>query len=589
MSDAPTSSTPGTPSTPSTYGRLRQYARPYWGLIAVGMLAMLLEAGASGAILWLLGPIVDDIFVRHDFTYWLPAGLVLLLMARGLFGLVGDYAIARSGRNVARDLRMQMMAKYLALPGSRFDAEPVPSMLTKLGVDSEQVAQAAVDSLKVMVSNTLGIIATLVVMLWTSWRVSLVLLLLAPLMAWMMGKVGKRYRRLNHAIQEASADMLQTADQALNAQQEVKTYGAQATEMARYGEQTKRNVGLSLKIEVTRGTLSMYVQVLGAIGMAVMLVAAGFEAAQGRLTAGGFTKLLTAMVNLVPSLRQLTSVQSMLQRGISSADRLFSVLDAPSERDEGTRPLQRARGLIEFRDVDARYEGQATPALDGISFVARPGTVTAIVGRSGSGKSTLIKLIPRFYEPERGQVLLDGHPLSDYALSDLRRQIALVGQQVMLFDGSVADNVAYGESQGAAAERIEAAVRDANATEFVSRMPSGIHASIGAKGGKLSGGQRQRLAIARAMLKDAPILILDEATAALDNESERLVQDALAHLIPDRTTLVIAHRLSTIEHADQVLVLDDGKLVEQGTHAELLARGGLYAHLHGMQFREQGA
>ncbi|MGV8922131.1 MAG: lipid A export permease/ATP-binding protein MsbA [Thermomonas sp.] len=583
MSDTATS------ITSSTYKRLRRYARPYWGLIAIGMLAMLLEATASGAILWLLGPIVDDIFVHHDFTYWLPAGLVLMLMARGLFGLIGDYAIARSGRNVARDLRMQMMAKYLTLPGSRFDSEPVPSMLTKLGADSEQVAQAAVDSLKVMVSNTLGIIATLIVMLWTSWRVSLVLLLLAPFMAWMMSKVGKRYRRLNHAIQEASADMLQTADQALHAQQEVKTYGAQSTEMARYGEQTRRNVNLSLKIEVTRGTLSMYVQVLGAIGMAVMLVAAGAEAAQGRLTAGGFTKLMTAMVNLVPSLRQLTSVQSMLQRGISSAERLFSVLDTPSERDDGTRPLLRARGLIEFRDVDARYDGQATPALDGINFIARPGTVTAIVGRSGSGKSTLIKLIPRFYEPESGQVLLDGHPLSDYALADLRRQIALVGQQVMLFDGTVADNVAYGESQGAPPERIEAAVRGANATEFVSRMPAGIDASIGAKGGKLSGGQRQRLAIARAMLKDAPILILDEATAALDNESERLVQDALAHLIPDRTTLVIAHRLSTIEHADQVLVLDDGKLVEQGTHAELLAAGGLYAHLHAMQFREHGA
>ena len=575
--------------TSSTYKRLRQYARPYWGLIAIGMLAMLLEASASGAILWLLGPIVDDIFVHHDFSYWLPAGLVLMLMARGLFGLIGDYAIARSGRNVARDLRMQMMAKYLTLPGARFDSEPVPSMLTKLGSDSEQVAQAAVDSLKVMVSNALGIIATLIVMLWTSWRVSFVLLLLAPFMAWMMGKVGKRYRRLNHAIQEASADMLQTADQALHAQQEVKTYGAQSTEMARYGEQTKRNVNLSLKIEVTRGTLSMYVQVLGAIGMAVMLVAAGAEAAQGRLTAGGFTKLLTAMVNLVPALRQLTGVQSMLQRGISSAERLFAVLDTPSERDEGNRPLHRARGLIEFRNVDARYDGQSTPALDGINFIARPGTVTAIVGRSGSGKSTLIKLIPRFYEPESGQVLLDGHPLCDYALSDLRRQIALVGQQVMLFDGSVADNVAYGESQAAPPERIEAAVRDANAAEFVSRMPSGIHESIGAKGGKLSGGQRQRLAIARAMLKDAPILILDEATAALDNESERLVQDALAHLIPDRTTLVIAHRLSTIEHADQVLVLDDGKLVEQGTHPELLAAGGLYAHLHAMQFREHGA
>ena len=573
-------------ATSATYKRLRRYAKPYWGLIGVGMLAMALEAAASGGTLKLLGPIVDDIFVEKHFSYWLPVGLVLLLLARGLFGLVADYTIARSGRGVARDLRMQLMDKYLHLPGARFDSEPVPSMLTRLGADSEQVAQAAVDALKVMVSNALGIVATLAVMFWTSWRVSLVLLLLAPALAWMMGKVGKRYRRLNHAIQESAADMLQTADQALHAQQDVKAYGAQPAEMARYGMQTLRNLRLALKIEVTRGTLSMLVQGLGAVGVAVMLVAAGIEAAKGRLTAGDFMTLMTAMVSLVPMLRQLTNVQSMLQRGISSADRLFSVMDAPSERDQGTRPLQRARGLIEFDAVDARYEGQDAPALHAISFVAKPGTVTAIVGRSGSGKSTLVKLIPRFYEAERGRILLDGHPLADYPLVDLRRQIAIVGQQVLLFDGSVADNVAYGELHEASPDRIEAAVRDANAMEFVAKLPDGVDTHIGAKGGKLSGGQRQRLAIARAMLKDAPILILDEATAALDNESERLVQDALAQLIPDRTTLVIAHRLSTIEHADQVLVLDGGRLVEQGTHAELLARGGLYAHLHAMQFRD---
>ena len=576
-------------ATSITYKRLRRYAKPYWGLIGIGMLAMALEAAASAGTLKLLGPIVDRIFVERDFSYWLPVGLVLLLLARGLFGLVADYAIARSGRGVARDLRMQLMDKYLHLPGTRFDSEPVPSMLTRLGMDSEQVAQAAVDALKVMVSNALSIAATLAIMFWTSWRVSLVLLLLAPAMAWMMGKVGKRYRRLNHAIQESSAQMLQTADQALHAQQDVKAYGAQPAEMARYGVQTKLNVALALKIEVTRGTLSMFVQVLGAIGMAVMLVAAGFEAAQGRLTAGGFTKLMTAMVNLVPSMRQLTNVQSMLQRGISSAERLFSVMDAGSERDVGRRPLERAQGLIEFRGVEARYEGRDEPVLHGISFVARPGTVTAIVGRSGSGKSSLVKLIPRFYEPSDGSILLDGHLLDDYPLADLRRQIALVGQQVMLFDGSVAGNVAYGELQEADPAKIEAAVRDANALEFVARMPDGLDTQIGAGGGKLSGGQRQRLAIARAMLKDAPILILDEATAALDNASERLVQDALAKLIPDRTTLVIAHRLSTIEHADQVLVLDDGRLVEQGTHVELLARGGVYAHLHAMQFREGAA
>ena len=573
-------------ATSATYKRLRRYAKPYWGLIGIGMLAMALEAAASAGTLKLLGPIVDDIFVEKNFSYWLPVGLVLLLLARGLFGLVADYTIARSGRGVARDLRMQLMDKYLHLPGARFDSEPVPSMLTRLGADSEQVAQAAVDALKVMVSNTLGILATLAVMVWTSWRVSLVLLLLAPALAWMMGKVGKRYRRLNHAIQESAAGMLQTADQALHAQQDVKAYGAQPAEMARYGVQTLQNLRLALKIEVTRGTLSMLVQGLGAVGVAVMLVAAGFEARQDRLSAGDFMTLMTAMVSLVPMLRQLTNVQSMLQRGISSADRLFSVMDAPSERDEGRRPLQRTQGLLEFRAVDARYEGRDAPALEDISFVAKPGTVTAIVGRSGSGKSTLVKLIPRFYEPASGQVLLDGHPLDDYALADLRRQIAIVGQQVMLFDGSVADNVAYGELQDASPARIEAAVSDANAMEFVAKLPEGVATHIGARGGQLSGGQRQRLAIARAMLKDAPILILDEATAALDNESERLVQDALAQLIPDRTTLVIAHRLSTIEHADQVLVLEGGRLVEQGTHAELLARGGVYAHLHAAQLRE---
>ena len=573
-------------STKATYRRLRRYAAPYRGLIAIGILAMALEAAASAGTLKLLGPIVDDIFVRHAFSYWLPGGLVLLLLARGLFGLVADYAIARSGRGVARDLRLQLMAQYLRLPGARFDAEPVPSMLTRLGADSEQVAQAAVDALKVMVSNVLGIVATLGIMVWTSWRVSLVLLLLAPAMAWMMGKVGKRYRRLNHAIQESAARMLQTADQALNAQQDVKAYGAQDAEMARYGGQTLQNLRLALKIEVTRGTLSMLVQVLGALGVAVMLVVAGLEAAKGRLSAGDFMTLMTAMVSLVPSLRQLTNVQSMLQRGISSAERVFSVLDAAPERDAGTRPLVRARGLLEFRHVDARYEGSEALALHDVSFVARPGTVTAIVGRSGSGKSTLAKLIPRFYEAAGGEVLLDGLPLADYPLADLRRQVAMVGQQVMLFDGSVAGNVAYGELERVDPARIEAAVRDANAMEFVERLPGRLDAPIGAKGGKLSGGQRQRLAIARAMLKDAPILVLDEATAALDNASERLVQDALARLIPDRTTLVIAHRLSTIEHAAQVLVLEGGRLVEQGTHAELLARGGVYAHLHAMQFRD---
>ncbi|MGG6461517.1 lipid A export permease/ATP-binding protein MsbA [Solilutibacter silvestris] len=576
----------GAQTTRETYRRLLGYAKPYRGLLAAAFLGMLLEALSSGGILQLMKWIVDDIFNARQYIYLYPAALVGLLLARGFFGLVGDYCIARGGRNVARDLRLQLMGKYLRLPGARFDQEPVPVMITRLGGDTEQVAQAAVDSLKVMVSNTFNIISTLGVMFYNSWRVSLVLLVLAPLLASIMGKVGKRYRRLNHEIQTAAADMLQSADQALHAHQEVKTYGAQQAELSRYADQNTRNVSLSLKVEVTRSSLSLFVQVLGAVGVAVMLVISAREAAAGRLTSGTFFTLLTAMVSLVPLLRQITNVQSMLQRGISSANRVFDVLDAADERDEGRLPLERARGELEFRHVSARYDNQQASALDDVSFTARPGTVTAIVGRSGSGKSTLIKLIPRFYEPASGEILLDGQPLDAYRLADLRRQIALVGQHVALFDGNIADNVAYGEMADADAARVRRAIEGANAAEFVDRLPDGLDTHVGERGGKLSGGQRQRVAIARALLKDAPILILDEATAALDNESERLVQTALDHLMPDRTTLVIAHRLSTIEHADQVLVLDHGRIVERGTHRELLALGGVYAHLHAMQFRE---
>jgi subfamily B ATP-binding cassette protein MsbA len=574
-------------ATPAqTYKRLLGFAKPYRAWLGIAAFTMGLEAVASYGITRLLKPIVDGLADPKSFAMWLPAALIGLFIARGLCGLAGDYTMARSGRGVARDLRLLLMGKYFRLPGDRFDAEPVASMLTRLGGDTEQVAQAAVDALKVMISATLMTVAMLWAMLDTSWRVTIALLLLAPALVFAMNKVGGRYRSINHRILENAADMLQSADQALHGHQEVKIYGAQDAEIGRYAAQTQKNLQLALKVEVTRGSISFFVQVLGAVGMAVLLVLAAREAAAGRLTAGDFTVLMTAMVGIIPPLRQLTNVQAMLQRGVNSAERVFSVIDAPDERDVGTQPLPRAKGVLEFRNVTARYAGQVRPAIQDISFTARPGTVTAIVGRSGSGKTTLIKLIPRFYEPESGAVLLDGQPIDAYPLTDLRRQVAMVSQRVILFDASIADNVAYGEMMGADPAKLADAVRGANAMEFVERLPSGLDTRIGEHGGRLSGGQRQRLAIARAMLKDAPILILDEATAALDNESERLVQDALEHLMPDRTTLVIAHRLSTIEHADQVLVLDEGRLVEQGTHAELLARGGVYAHLHRMQFRD---
>ena len=570
------------------YRRLVRFAGAYRGLLLVALVGMLLEAAAGGIFTKMMQPIIDQTFVvgQGGVAWWMPATIVGLFVLRGVAGYLADYGMARAGRGIARDLRVKVLGKYLRLPGMRFDAEPVPSMLVRLGSDSDQVSQAAIDAAKVMLQQSLQIIASLIVMLLASWQVTLTILVIAPPLAWIMSKVARRYRRVSHNIQESSALLMQTADQSLSNHQEVKIYGAQGAEHARYAQVADRHMQLNLKVEATRAISSAVVQLMGAIGLALLLVVAGHEAANGRLTVGGFFSLMLAMMAIIPALKQLTNVQNMLQRGVASAQRLFLVLDAEEERDTGAQPLQRARGEIAFRAVTARYPGQDVPALDAVSFTARPGTVTAIVGRSGSGKSTLIKLIPRFYEPDGGEILLDGRPLHDYRLGDLRRQIALVGQQVMLFDDTIAANIAYGEMAAATSGQLEGAVRSANALEFVERLPQGLQSGIGSRGGRLSGGQRQRVAIARAMLKDAPILILDEATASLDTESEQLVQDALNSLMPDRTTLVIAHRLSTIEHADQVLVLDQGRLVEQGTHAELVARDGLYARLHRMQFRE---
>ncbi|MGO3128313.1 MAG: lipid A export permease/ATP-binding protein MsbA [Luteimonas sp.] len=573
------------------YRRLLKFATDYRGLLSVALVGMLIEAAAGGAFTKMMEPIIDETFVGENsgVNLWLPAAIIGLFVMRGIAGYLADYNMAKAGRGIARDLRVLVLGKYLRLPGMRFDTEPVPSMLVRLGSDSDQVSQAAVDAAKVMIQQSLQIIASLIVMLWTSWQVTLTILVIAPPLSWIMGKVARRYRRVSHNIQDSSALLLQAADQSLSNQQEVKIYGAQAAENARYRAVADTHMRLNLKVEATRAISSAVVQLMGSVGLALLIVIAGYEASQGRLTAGGFVALMIAMMAIIPALKQLTNVQNMLQRGVASAERLFEILDADDERDTGSLPLARARGEIEFRNVGARYPGQNSPALEDVSFVAKPGTVTAIVGRSGSGKSTLIKLIPRFYAQAEGEILLDGHPIDDYKLADVRRQIALVGQQVMLFDDTVAANIAYGEMAGVSPEALDAAIRGANAMEFIEKLPKQLESGIGSRGGRLSGGQRQRLAIARAMLKDAPILILDEATAALDTESERLVQDALEHLMPDRTTLVIAHRLSTIEHADQVLVLDQGRLVEHGTHAELLERDGLYARLHRMQFREGDA
>ncbi|WP_397595996.1 lipid A export permease/ATP-binding protein MsbA [Silanimonas sp.] len=571
-----------------TYKRLLRWILPYRLLLGLAFVGMIIEAAAAGAFTSLMQPMIDKTLVsQNDAARWeLPLVIVGIFVLRGIATFITDYGMARAGRSVVRDLRVAVLDKMLRLPSARFDREPVASLVSRLNFDTEQVAQASTEALKVLITDTLTVIALVGVMLWHSPTVTAAIAVIVPLIAVIAAYVSGRYRRLNRRIQEGVGELATGAEEILAGQQDIKVYGRQPAEVARYRLLANANLLLNMKVESTRAGASSVIQLLGAIALAVLLGVASMEASKGRLSAGAFVAIMSSMIALIPSLKRLANVQALVQRGIAASVRLFGLLDELEESDHGTHAPERARGVVLFEGVGLRYPGAEQSALDGVSLRAEPGTVTAIVGRSGSGKTTLARLLPRFYEPSEGRITLDGVPLGDWSLPALRRQIALVGQKVMLFDDSVAANIAYGAAGEASPEAIRAAADAANASEFIDRLPEGMATRIGENGNKLSGGQRQRLAIARAVLKDAPILVLDEATAALDNESERLVQAALERLIPNHTTFVIAHRLSTIERADQVLVMESGRIVEAGTHAELLARGGLYAQLHRAQFRD---
>lgn len=572
----------------TTYKRLLRWTLPYRLLLGLAFVGMIIEAAAAGAFTSLMQPMIDETLVsQNDAARWeLPLVIVGIFVLRGIATFITDYGMARAGRSVVRDLRVAVLDKMLRLPSARFDREPVASLVSRLNFDTEQVAQASTEALKVLITDTLTVIALVGVMLWHSPTVTAAIAVIVPLIAVIAAYVSGRYRRLNRRIQEGVGELATGAEEILAGQQDIKVYGRQPAEVARYRVLANANLLLNMKVESTRAGASSVIQLLGAIALAVLLGVASMEASKGRLSAGAFVAIMTSMMVLIPSLKRLANVQALVQRGIAAAVRLFGLLDELEEGDHGTHAPERARGVVVFDAVGLRYPGAEQSALAGVSLRAEPGTVTAIVGRSGSGKTTLARLLPRFYEPSEGRITLDGVPLGDWSLPALRRQIALVGQKVMLFDDSVAANIAYGAAGEPSPEAVRAAADAANASEFIDRLPEGMATRIGENGNRLSGGQRQRIAIARAVLKDAPILVLDEATAALDNESERLVQTALERLIPNHTTFVIAHRLSTIERADQVLVMESGRIVEAGTHAELLARGGLYAQLHRAQFRD---
>jgi len=577
-----------TPSAGKTYRRLLSYSSHYWPTALLALLGMLLEAAAAGAFTWLMKPMIDGTFVERDqsIMHWLPLAIILIFIIRGIAVYTSEIGMARIGRNVVRTLREQVFSHYLRLPSRYFDQESTARALSRLSYDAEQVYQASSDAIKTLITDSLTIICLLGVMLLRSTSLTLTMLFTVPAITLIVALVSRRYRRISTKVQSAIGEVGELAEQALRAQDIVKIFGAENFEVERYRHASEKNRKLQLKMTATTALSTSTVQLLAAFGLAFIVYKATMVAQHDQLTAGAFMSLIGAMMAMLPSLKKITTVQGNIQKGVAAAQSLFGVLDQPVEKNHGQILLERAKGEIEFRNVTVRYSEQKSSAVENINLVCKAGTVTALVGRSGSGKSTLVRLLGRLYEPSSGQVLLDGRPLTDYSLADLRRQIAVVTQDIALFNDTIAHNIAYGALSGATEEQIRAAAQAANAIEFIDRLPLGFDSPVGEGGALLSGGQRQRIAIARAILKNTPILILDEATSALDAESERLIQDALSRIMQNRTTLVIAHRLSTIEHADQVIVLDHGRMVEQGTHAELLEKNGKYAFLYKMQFRE---
>ena len=574
-----------------TYKRLLGYTRRFRTAGLVAIVGMIVDPACLSLFTSLLKTLVDKIFVEKDpYTiFWMPIWIIAIFTVRGIASYATDYGIAYVGRNVVQAIRIDVFASYLRLPATFFAKEPSGQQISRITYTSEQVASASADSLKVAVTEGLTVIGMLCVMLYWSAYLAMALLVLVPCVVVIVTVISRRYRKISKRIQGNMGTVTSAVEEAVAANREVRIYGGQAREGDRFGEIAERQRRLNLKVSATSAASSATIQTVGAVALATLVFLGSRPDVIGTITPGIFTAVLTAMGGMLPSLKRLAGIQASLQKGVTAAEDLFTIIDEKPEIDTGTEDLVRTRGDIRFENIHLVYERNDHVALRGVDLVCKPGTVTALVGRSGSGKSSLVSLLPRFYQPTEGRILVDGRDYSQYTLPSLRRQIAWVGQNVVLFDDTVAANIAYGEMAGASEEDITAAAKAANAMEFIERLPEGLNTQIGQAGNSLSGGQRQRIAIARAILKNAPILVLDEATSALDTESERLIQDALTRLMRDRTTLVIAHRLSTIEHADQIAVMDQGRIVELGTHRELLDIGGQYSALHRMQFHEQAA
>jgi ATP-binding cassette, subfamily B, bacterial MsbA len=567
------------------YRRLLRYAKPYLGVFLIGVLGMLLFSATQSALAYLVKRFFNGAFVIKDpkILWEIPLGVVVLFTLRGIGDYVANYFPSWVGRQVVKGLRRDVFAHYLRLPTAYLDQQQSGHLLSKLTNNIEMVAGAATTAAISLIGDSLTLVGLLAYLFYLNWRLALFCVAAAPVIGWLMQIANHSFRRYSTRIQNSMGDITRVAKEAIDAHRLIKIFNAEDHQTARFELVNELNRASNMKLIRAKAISNPVVQVIASIALASVLFVSIRQVFLHNMQVDEFIGFLTALMLIPESLRSLVNVGSPLQQGVAAGQSVFELLDAPTEGDGGTRSITRARGEVEFRNVSFTYGTDKGAILHDVSFHVQPGETVALVGRSGSGKTTLVSLVPRFYDVTDGMVLLDGVDVREYRLADLRSQVSLVSQDVILFNDTIRNNIAFNAIDKTQAEGEEAAPA-ANVMEFVALQPQGFDTPLTDRGQNLSGGQRQRISIARALLKNSPVLILDEATAALDNESERLVQRELGLLMEGRTTLVIAHRLSTVEGADRIIVLDAGRIVEMGNHQELLARGGLYAALHGMQF-----